>query len=1756
LVIWALGFDSDFEFRTSDFLACRLLDKTKHSYVTLMKKLLKNIDRRFQLSRPGSVLILVVALLVLMALIGTAFLSSTRVDRYATVQHTNNTEMDLLVEGVKNMAKATIVGSLNDPSLPFPYRPANSTLAKNWDAPDLFHQYTDNTLITTTPNDAWLSPLCPSFHTPILANDPGVQASAPPTPSQAATGAANPQNKYANDPYGLLGLPNWSCLGQPLTGTSFESPFVLGPLGTGALQNVSMIYKDRITRDFVPPTQYQAALMAIDAANSAGPDTIPGNIITPGFATITNPDGTTSTYPAFTLSNIVNNGTVVYSPVNGYETGNTTSPTIPTATTPTSLGALTSYTYLAGDADGDGIADCGMFKLPVGPIDGVTFYAGVRIVDNCARVNVNTAMSRRYDFTSAGQPTRTSGPSGANAYAGVYNLGCFPSNVGLAELLQTYQGGVLGTEFSDWLAFHFNSQSPPPGVITSASPLATSGNPVDDYGAARTDFNFTTFGDLLSSQIGRRPGNPGNIASGYPAVAYTDTDAAAISYHFLFDNPNDTRSPLERALHTSIKDIAPNSANTVPTPYPTSTLITSATPPPGPITRSVTNTYFSLNGYAAPDPTATSYSGNANNSFYAVTAWYAENFDWPDQSLRFWENPWPSSGAGGGVGLGESDCSQSTTAVAGNMARNRRPILTANSAVSNLTPRPILTPPYVVAANGSITISSAMTPITPTLCKASINTAVFGDLWRAFWLGMTGDNGLSPLGTNSGATSGAGYTVPSSPIQYFDHDLATGQSIYTGSQFPVVQPTGVGASSSQSPAAFAVPITYPQHPQAMFRSSWRIPANTAATNVYYGGASTYSYIEPDQMVLLRSAIAAANAEAMRDPLKGSGANIHAHDISLVATVDGTPNQAVTARVFGVSQQPYITEIYANTNVIANSDLDASGNHEPTFGSINSAPYVAVELFNPYNQPINLTGWQLAVVNRSPASDVNRGFSSASVIYTFGVTNPSQPVYIPAYNAQPTTGTALYQGGYALLEDFNAASPSTVLYRPASSRLPAGGTLNRGSGSGTTGAPLADIYVENLKELIPATGVAGIAQELVLLRPGSNAQAAESQIDQVPVDSFDFTGLTYDTTGANADTWHYVRGNAMNTTNSNSLWRFIYPGRYDASDPTPYAATASSATIPTPTVTTGSRNVPNVNMGSAPFVYSAYSRRHQGTQAAHYDPADTFNAANKSDPFILSLPTPPPTLGDTVNLNDNPVASYPVTFPFQYLNNDEAGASPLLGAGVNAAPFGQFARNSDILQVPFVGSYIIFKTAPASVANGTPAALASGDLGANVYEVNSMPIDCSFAEDTDTTDDPPVSDASLGASPGATQYIWNESVGHFAPVNTQVADNGTNYRNLLANTNQTIADSDPTLQYTFTDPFTPYKVQNSSYGHTENNRTGDLNGAPPGAQKFWRYHWASRIFDYLTVQNPNDDYLPNVQQGIYTTEIGQPKAPQPVQNTSLISPAASVVPANPNTEDTVPVYGSLNINTVPWRVLSELRICPYDDSETTASNASLADQYTINPATGTISAGSDSIPDNVEVAQALANWRDAGPYVSNLAPGNVSNQVNTTSYPYGIYKGPFTSVADLLNVPVVQNYLQKNNFQQASLEPDDVHGHFLSYTPIPATTTPPSTPTPTPASPTPFQVGMNAAAPAAPLTDGVRNDQEERFDLLDRLSNQVSVKSDTYTVYIVVQGWRNAGSTSASNPPQMVSQKRAAFIIDRTGVTPTSSNVKIVNVPTD
>ena len=71
-------------------------------------------------------------------------------------------------------------------------------------------------------------------------------------------------------------------------------------------------------------------------------------------------------------------------------------------------------------------------------------------------------------------------------------------------------------------------------------------------------------------------------------------------------------------------------------------------------------------------------------------------------------------------------------------------------------------------------------------------------------------------------------------------------------------------------------------------------------------------------------------------------------------------------------------------------------------------------------------------------------------------------------------------------------------------------------------------------------------------------------------------------------------------------------------------------------------------------------------------------------------------------------------------------------------------------------------------------------------------------------------------------------------------------------------------------------------------------------------------------------------------------------------------------------------------------------------------------------------------------------------------------------------------------------------------------------------------------------------DNVRHDYEENFLLANRISNLVTTRSDHFTCYVLVQGWRGAGTTN----PELVVQRRLAFTADRSGVTPTSKEVPL------
>ncbi|MGN6626163.1 MAG: hypothetical protein ACTHLN_06040, partial [Tepidisphaeraceae bacterium] len=234
-------------------------------------------------------------------------------------------------------------------------------------------------------------------------------------------------------------------------------------------------------------------------------------------------------------------------------------------------------TFIAGDADGDGIADAGLFRLPVGRLAGVTYFGAVRIVDDDAAVNLNTALSRDYDVRGDGSviPMADSPTAGA-----------FSAQVGLAELLRTaipsaarnalppapapatvdhlttddtfatfntYRWGLSGAGLPIGIAGAGAGRT----IVIDDTPLA------DGRVGARADitgtlpeYQFATLGDCLQNQIAARIERPGISAAPDIHARSLYPEGLALSARFCLGWTDDAvgggSNPLLRSIDASI----------------------------------------------------------------------------------------------------------------------------------------------------------------------------------------------------------------------------------------------------------------------------------------------------------------------------------------------------------------------------------------------------------------------------------------------------------------------------------------------------------------------------------------------------------------------------------------------------------------------------------------------------------------------------------------------------------------------------------------------------------------------------------------------------------------------------------------------------------------------------------------------------------------------------------------------------------------------------------------------------------------------------------------------------------------------------------------------------------------------------------------------------------------------------------------------------------------------------------------------------
>jgi hypothetical protein len=1712
-------------------------------------------------NRRASVLLLVIVLLLLLSILGTAFISTSHTDRINSQQTLLNVQSEANFDGFNKAVAGLFIDDLNDPLDHL--RGAVSPFSLNG-----HYVGVDNPLNPYNLNDIVNDPANPNNYYQAIAAVPAgnpvpnalywslIPAGSITGNRSSFRGTWNPNIQYeygdivisigaiyyANNPAAAPGLgvippgAGWLAItghvpftgggAQPWLADRIPSVSTPATLLGGTAQGINQPFWQNISQSIVSagPTG-SVSVLGLPFESPDGSTMFATALSTklpplyPGFATLNGV--TVPTLSDQTLTTIPQPAGMISLPLQAGD--------------PNANGIVPKHIVVAADADGDGIADSLLFRIPGANYDGLTWYAAVRIVDNNSAINANTAWTRDNEYSY---------PNSGGNVVQLTNWGFFQSNIGLLEMVNEgaclptapvlHAGGdivpvplvaanypstaalIIAPPFNEYRWNNntlngqpMNGQTTPvlptnrtmsPTYTIYSTPIDETWNPttftaIGQVTPRDTDFVYISPSDQLYHQLITRLDNPGFSTYNTNVIpnagvnrfqAIPLSDEAALAYHAGLPNTSSGTTLLESLLPVSLNDYQNNRG------VPPNPIITSPNIPPtaffGVDTGSTaTKNYLgiSYNNGNYPLPT-TPYGGNPLSD---VEAWWYENYDYgmlnsgypipnfmPLRSLLVTRNPisnyiTPVYDSGflnpqqpintlpttlfptQKLPLGETMLPYNTTNLSARLF-NAAATYQASDVVqfngiyfrSNIDGN-TGNPPAIVNAAGDMTaynpnwstwgqykgvwdrtavyrfndwvtggdgktyisVNDTNVGNAPTAmltagilagypqnlqywqpqsisrhpAKTNVNTATFRELYRAFWSVMAGNPANScPFGPTPGGPAG----------NYVVGPPDTSDSPYTTA----------GAWTTPPP-----PL--PNVPWHMFRSVLRDPTAPAAPT------TPNTFMDPTNVMALRAALAAVNTLGLRDQSQ----NIISRTVWLTAYVAGAP-KVVEARVYSAAPNPVISEVFVNTNTSAGTitDTNAGGGQNPN-------GYIAIQLYNPYPAAINMSNWQIGMVNRATAGTYPNLQFTGAPLFTF-----------PA-------GTSIQANSYMILENFNSGSGTTdATYRPANltptpapsgpTTMPAAGAGQYPLGSATrpfTSSPTVNnytIYTPALDPLIQAGG-----GEMVLLRPrrqdgtytmniapnpisgaapptydpmniyNEGQPATPNLYDLVPVDSYDFTGIIAPSAAATtAFTWSYIRPTLTNT-NVNvpagiSPFEALHANQYSLFNGTTSRQTGTEILTETPAL-------PDPTLVHATSFDSVQT---QGSFTNQFPPLQVYNAG---------MPGPNPTLA--INAS-NPSPPGPQKFPY-----------------------GGFARNGDMLNISYIGAYrlrVVDPTVNPDPTTNAPFPPIAGNTEANFLELNSLPMDATLADDGDTTDD------------------LYENVGRFCPVTSSL--------------------------------FTP---------------------TAPSAD--W-YGWAGRLFDYLTVQSNNSDFMPNIDPGYNdvgtdtVTGLQQPtypyaskywpgsNSPNPASPgadyTSAFSPPTYMytapptpsVPPNPiynadatatdqSTQDNVGVDGLININTAGWKVLSMLPfVTPADDAANWAA-------------------------DNEAIGQAIVTYRNTN--------------------------GPFTSIFDLNKVA---------EFQTAA-------GHF-AIDPI----APPGS--------DPTLMGVTGTADTNFPSGGtnVAEDYRSTNMVLNRVSNLITTRSDTFTVYIVIEGWQNpvltplaAGATPPNPPPALKVVKRYAFIADRSQI---------------
>lgn len=1296
--------------------------------------------------------------------------------------------------------------------------------------------------------------------------------------------------------------------------------------------------------------------------------------------------------------------------------------------------------FIGGDADGDGIADSGLIPIAIDKsvegIDryvdrknGVVYFMAYRVVDNSAQINANTALSVKGDFANlAVRRNADESFTANNELRNIVrvnavdspNLGFFRSNVGLIDLFQESlrlagngnlydnDATLLGTTMRAMYVearnlvdarFPIGATSDPDlGIndnnVVNLLPRDASIYPIfGQYATALRNtqvdptapvapvpMQFRTFGDLLENQVARRTASAGT-------VLWQDTPGAfKVRADGVKILPNSDAASLAARGGTLINPLLPagDAENAL--------LLSSRMAAPNFSTGSNLNwtyfpptefeTWFSWTKYFDLDQT------DADGDIAVLDGTAAE---------RAFVFSQPAS-----TGLADTT-----------LPRSIRSLLTTRNGVTALMPErfdfevedltdPVLNTRTVLPAG---MLSYATTPAR----KVAAATGTKEELWRAFWSAMTQNSRLVELDTDD--TLDSTFTVDGRAAWVAEReDAAAGTYNY---------------ETAYSYDAFKSPD---RHPSA-------VQVRGAEDEGHVTPGTQYNRLTERQMTLIRSAIAACNTIDLRD----NDQDITAMTVDLGPAAAGSTTSRVMARVYGNEKQLVITGMVID-------DEDAT---TPTGDLV--LPTICVEIYNPSNEQIDLSAYFLASMDRTAAAGGGVTMATGA-----GGDLVEQSVAAPAVRLDALAGTlTIDPGDYLILSNVPLAVaqardliiPAVEITPPtASQATPSPGehtVLDSASASGAAiSAVLNDSILPNRELALFRTrradgqfyeetpDVATDANGNTYHRPYFSESADVSTL--VPVDAVDTRSLTLVEPAATIPPtlrYYYLRQTSLQSALAPvaEAWKCFYAGRF-------YQVRYDDLTAPGSAGAPAPADPNPVLPATTDYAWSRYAGAAVpalGTSPQlgepHLGPAT--GAANPAIPEPIRAPTIPLQ-------NFKPATTY-------------APPAAYVPGAVDHPPFrfpygSPFARNGDLLSVPFIGSYKIYRIAITGNADALDPAdrtiAGAGTGNPELYEYVPITMD------------------AVNVAPNPDFCFNDPSVGRFDGRARDVA-NGRLYANL----------------------------------------------------------WAADLNDYVVArQSPSDFKFPDVPSVSLQTALADRMNDPTIPLTDQDGPVKGEEAAANLTE---------NVPWIHWTYLA-------------------ANPVTPPPTTPIVTRTSDVVDSKSTLIPGLVNLNTAPPVVLRMLPWHLDPTTGLVNHASVLQK---TRVTTLDKLRLDHTLATPAGLENAPrLTPPF---GFESLSSIAAVTATEVTDAATAAARDQRMLLGMLNPDYRPL---VVNDVTAQNANLTRISNLATTRSDVFTVYVTVQAWTYVENTPGANQVEdtrLVGEKRSAFIVDRSGITPTNFDPK-------